>query len=432
MSRIVVADGVLCTGTEILHPATVIIEGERIAEVVSTARKKEGDIRLAASGRLVTPGLVNAHTHIYSALARGISLKDPPPTNFIENLERLWWRLDRALTLEDIELSARLHGLESLRHGVTMLIDHHASQGTIRGSLDTISRALGDLGLRACLCFEVSDRGGPEAVRLGIEENLAFINEAAARGGTMRRARFGLHASFTLSDATLEASVKAAESDSVGFHIHVAEDRIDCHPSGIVERLSSAGVLTKNTICVHGVHLRDSEIETLAASGAWLVHCPESNMNNAVGAASLKRYQDAGVRLALGTDGFTADLLREALMAFLLQNHLAGDPGAGYASVPDLPFKANAALACETFGLQLGRLCPGDPADLVVWDYVPPTPIAVTNIWGHILFGLVGARAEEVIVAGKQVLHAGQAIGCDEIDLAERCTKAARRLWERF
>lgn len=429
MSRIIVTGGILYTGNEILAPADILVEGETIRSLGATDRPLDEDtVHIDASGRLVTPGLINAHTHIYSALARGISLKDTPPANFTEILEKLWWRLDRALTLDDIELSTKLHALECLRNGVTTIFDHHASQRTIRGSLTTISHALSEFGLRGCLCFEVSDREGPEAVREGIKENAAFIDGVATVGGSMRRARFGLHAAFTLSDGTLASCAEAAAPSGTGFHVHLAEDSVD--GPGAASRLEHAGILGPQTICVHGVHLSDVDLESIRASGTWLVHCPQSNMNNAVGAASLERIGGAHVRTALGTDGFTANMLRESLSAHLLQNHLSGNPGAGYAHVPDLLLKGNATLAAETFGVGLGSLAPGGPADLVVWDYRPPTPLTIENLWGHLLFGLVDSKAEQVIIAGKRVLQDGKPIGCDEDALARRCTEAAKRLWE--
>ncbi|MBD3335089.1 MAG: amidohydrolase family protein, partial [Candidatus Eisenbacteria bacterium] len=208
--RIVIENGVVFTGDAVLSGGPVVIEDGRLAAVGSASARpgdaagttgappdrgetpsvdappKPADVtRLDAGGRLVTPGLVNAHTHIYSALARGIALKDAPPRKFDEILGRLWWRLDRALTLEEIALSAKLHGWECLRAGVTAIFDHHSSQTAIRGSLATIATALEELGLRAVLAFEVSDRDGPEAVRQGIAENVAFMQEM--RDSAMRR-----------------------------------------------------------------------------------------------------------------------------------------------------------------------------------------------------------------------------------------------------
>lgn len=463
MIRTFIGNGIVFTGEDVLSPATIAIEGEKIVEIVPGALPeselpKDRDRWINATGRLVTPGLVNAHTHIYSALARGIALKDPPPANFVETLERLWWRLDRALTLEEIGLSARLHGIECLKSGVTTIFDHHASQREIPGSLQAISTALDDVGLRACLCFEVSDRDGEAAARAGIEENRSFIAEcgragsdhgagsdvgssagaSSGAGGSMRRAKFGLHASFTLSDETLRACASAKGAVETGFHIHVAEGLADQLVSrerfgrGVVDRLKEFGILGKGTIAVHGVHLDDREIETIAASGAWHAHCPESNMNNAVGTPVLSRFKRAGVRTALGTDGFTASMLREGLAAHLLQTHMAGDPRAGYETVPSLLFEANAALARETFGLGLGSLTAGAPADLVVWDYVPPTPITRANLWGHVMFGLVNARAVDVMIAGQHRLAGGAVVGEDEEAVLARCRETAARLWERF
>ncbi len=453
MQQQVITNALLYTGDEVLSGATVTIEGDRIASVrasgdsprpvpASTAAPndagRDGAVTLDARGHLVTPGLINAHTHTYSALARGIPLKDPAPDTFVHNLERLWWRLDRALTLGDIDLSARLHGLACLRAGVTTIFDHHASQRAIPGSLGMVSAALYAVGLRACLSFEVSDRQGPAAAAAGIAENLAFIRAAATGDRTRRQARFGLHASMTLSDETLAACTREPEALAAGFHVHVAEDladQADAQRRGacsVVERLAQAGVLTPRTICVHGIHIGAAEMHILAGSRAWLAHCPQSNMTNAVGAAALGRLQAAGVRLALGTDGFTASIVREAVAGHLLHSHTAGDPRAGSTVVPGLLLGANADLASETFGLDLGHLRPGAAADLVLWDYLPPTPLTAESLWGHVMFGLIDARARDVWVAGRRVLADGHPAGWDEDELAVRCREAARRLWERF
>lgn len=443
MSRIIITNGIIYTGDEIIHQGTVLIEGETVAEIVrgggadSFARGADDRV-IDADGRLITPGLVNAHTHIYSALARGIAIKDAPPDNFVQILERLWWRLDNALTLSDIELSAHLHALDCLHRGVTTIFDHHASQTVIVDSLPTIAAALAEHGLRHCLCFEVSDRGGRNAAQAGIEENRRFMESCQSAPSPDRRAKFGLHASMTVSAATLDACREASSDLPGGFHVHVAEDRADqveataSYGQRVIGRLAAAGILTDETVCVHGVHLDEGELKQLAAANSWLAHCPESNMNNAVGAADLGAYRRAGVKLALGTDGFTTDMFRESLAAHLLQNHHRQHPGAGYEVVPDLLFGANATLATETFGLPLGAVKAAAPADLVVWEYRPPTPLSIDNLYGHILFGLVGAVAREVVIAGRHVLAGGSAVTCDEKEIAARCTAAAEKLWERF
>ncbi len=448
MSRIIITDGVVFDGREIIPRATIVVEGETITSIITDSASGEsarytrsaepGDVVINAAGKLVTPGLVNAHTHIYSALARGITLKDEPPVNFVEILKRLWWRLDQALTLEDIRLSAHLHAVECLKNGVTTIFDHHASMTNVRGSLPVIAGALADHGLRSCLSFEVSDRRGAEITAAGIAENMAFINDIAARGGASLCAKFGLHASMTLSDETLRACADSSGALAAGIHIHVAEDQADQDDarergqSSVISRLHEFGLLNENSLCVHGVHLSPEELAILSSTGASLVHCPESNMNNAVGAASLSTYQAAGVKLLLGTDGFTADMTRESLVAHLLQSHLHQDPGAGYSVVPDLLFNANARFASDTFGLGLGCLSESGPADVVVWSYYPPTPFDAASLYGHLMFGLVDARANDVIIAGNYLLRDGLTITCDEMELTSLCSEAAMHLWERF
>lgn len=432
MSRTLWRGGPVFTGAEVIPDGAVIAAGDRVewAGARADAPPAAADETVELGGRLLAPGLVNAHTHVYSALARGIALKDPPPTTFVETLERLWWRLDRALALDDIALSAQLHGLACLRAGVTTIFDHHASERAVRGSLRTLAEALEPLGLRACLCFEVTDREGPEIAAAGIEENAAFLESLAPAGQHHRRGLFGLHAAFTLGDGTLARCATEGQRLSAGFHVHLAESRFDA--GGSAARLEAAGVLGPRTLAVHGVHLDDEALAIVARTRTRLVHCPESNMNNAVGAARLDRLHAAGARVALGTDGFTAHVPREALVATLLQSHASGDSGAGWRTVPRLLLDENPALASETFGVPLGTLAPGAAADLVVWEYVPPTPITTANLWGHVLFGLAPAGARDVWIAGRRVLAEGRPTGLDEGELAAQCRRAAAALWERF
>lgn len=435
-------DALLFDGEQVSPGAALLIAGDRVAWIrrgnASAATAEQPAERIDVRGRLVTPGLVNAHTHIYSALACGIGLKDAPPGDFPQILDRLWWRLDRALDPEAIRLSAQLHAIDCLRCGVTTIFDHHASQGAIDGSLRSIAEALEPAGLRACLCYEVSDRAGERAAAAGIAENVAMIDEAAADRSGRLRALFGLHASMTLGTRTLTACREAHDRHPAGFHVHVAEDAADQRDAErryrmrVVERLAQTGILGPRTLCVHGVHLDALEVEILGRARAYLAHCPQSNMNNAVGVRRLASLVKAGVRVVLGTDGFTAQLWRESLAAHLLQNHLAGDPREGYAVVPGLLTGANPALAQAIFGLPLGRLAAGHPADLVVWDYLPATPLTADNLYGHAMFGLVGARAREVFIAGRRVLAGGDPVGIDEERVRRQAEAVAGALWERF
>jgi putative selenium metabolism protein SsnA len=457
LSRTWIRHALLFDGEAVHEGAGVLLEGGRIAAVAhdgatSAGASPDGATVLDAGGRLVTPGLVNAHTHIYSTLATGIGLAAPPPSGFVGILEKLWWPLDRALELDDIVLSARLCAVElddivlsarlcaveSLRSGVTTLFDHHASQRVVAGTLSAIADALLECGPRACLCYEVSDRAGEAIAAAGIAENEALLRRAAADRDGRLRGRFGLHASMTLGDATLAACRRVAEAHGCGYHVHVAESMADQEDArrrgdtGVVERLARHGVLGPRTLCVHGVHLDDAELERLARSRAHLVHCPQSNMQNAVGAVDLERVARSGVRLALGTDGMTTRIGREALCAHLLQHHRAADPRAGNALVAGLLLDANARLASETFDLPLGRLTVGAPADLVVWDYLPATPVHAANVAGHLLFGLVDARATDVLVGGEPVLAGGRSTRVDEEALRHACRAAASAMWRRF
>jgi len=418
----------------VIRDGAVVVEGDAVLDTGGFGEmlmRYPGAAIHDAGGRTIMPGLINAHAHFYGLFARGISLKDPAPITFRQVLERLWWRLDRALDHEGVRLSALLGGIAALRAGCTTVIDHHASPNCIDGSVDQVAEATGRLGLRACLCYEVSDRDGPERAAAGIAENLRFAAAASGggRGHGRLAAKFGLHASFTLSDATLAAARKAEADLGVGFHIHCAEGPED---RGAAERLRQHGILGPQTIVAHCVHIDDDEMMMLAESGTTVSHQPHSNMGNAVGWSRLLEMERRGVRVALGTDGYTFDMLETMRAAAVLHAHETGLPGTGVGEFGRILLKSNAALASSIFGRRIGSIEPGAVADLLLLDYYPPTPVNAGNLPWHLQFGLAAPQVHTVWVDGRAVLKNREILGADEVALARRANDVAAATWERF
>ena len=390
-----------------------------------------------AGGGLIMPALVNMHEHAYSALARGLSLPGFAPQSFAEILSGLWWRLDAALSAEDIRLSALLTFMDCVKNGVTTVFDHHASYSAIGGSLSLIAEAASQAGLRACLCYEVSDRAGQGAAAQAVAENARFIAECRRGQNPLLAGMMGLHASFTVSDATLAASREAAPVDA-GFHAHLAEgpeDQQHCQNEyglRVVKRLQRQGILGPHSVMVHGVDINEEEIDILAETETALIHNPQSNMGNAVGCAPLQALRAAEVKLGLGTDGYTHDMLESMKAAQLLQKHQLRDANAGFALATDLLFRDNPRLAMRHFSAQLGQIKPGAAADMIVLDYQPFTPLDENNADAHILFGLTGGKVRTVLSAGRLLMHKGELCVLDEEIICAAAKTAARKLWERM
>jgi putative selenium metabolism protein SsnA len=389
-------------------------------------------------GRVIMPGLINTHTHLYSAFARGMALSDDAPGNFSEILERLWWRLDKALTLDDVYWSAMVGMIASIRNGVTTIFDHHASPGALPNSLFRIANAARQTGLRSCLCYEVSDRDGAEIAHQGIEENRTFLQYCKDAGDDRLRGLFGMHASFTLSDETLSRSGQVAAEFGAGFHVHTAEAASDAescrreHGMGIVERWKNYGILKAKTLLAHCVHIDEREIDLLHESRTNVIHNPQSNMGNAVGCAPVLEMMQRGVHVGLGTDGYTADMFESMKAANLLQKHHAGDPRVAWAEPPQMLFSENARIATECFGRRVGELVPGAHADIILVDYDPPTPMSAANLNGHIHFGFTGGAVETVLIGGQIVMDSRQMLDLDEREVMAKSRAAAAEMWKRF
>lgn len=383
------------------------------------------------SGCLVIPGNVCAHHHLYSSLARGMPYRLEPPETFLQVLQRVWWRLDRALDPPSAWASAISGAADALLAGTTTIADHHASPNAIEGRLDAIAGALGDVGARMVLCYEVTDRDGPERAAAGLEESRRHLKEDVGWG--LIRGMVGAHASFTLSDETLAACVDVARSLGVGIHVHVAEDEADERDSvarsgkRVVHRLADAGVLSEHALLAHCVHVDEHEIELIRESGAWVAHNARSNMNNRVGRAPVARLGD---RVALGTDGIDGDMFAESKAAYWRAHE--DDASISPAWVLQR-LAAGARFAAQVFDEPLlGRIEPGAPADLAVLEYDSPTPVSADNIAGHWVFGLSARNVRDVVVGGDLVVRHRSLTRVSEADIRRRSREAAEDLWRRM
>jgi putative selenium metabolism protein SsnA len=436
----VVVAGFSLSGTpkpSVIPDGAVVWQGERILAVGPNAelrRAYPGANFLHARGGLILPGLINLHHHFYSALARGL---DPgtPLNRFIDVLDGLWWRLDRALDPGTVRLSAQLSVADCIRWGCTTVFDHHASPCCLAGSLDIIAEVLHAHGLSAVLCYEVTDRNRHHEARAGIEENLRFIRKQSRHPRI--RGVFGLHASFTLRNETL-AEVAERRPEAAGCHIHVAEDPVDIEASrqafglGPVDRLERVGLLDKRCLLAHGVHLEGDDYAKIARYGAVLIHNPESNANNGVGHLDAVSAARQGCLVGIGTDGMSSAMLRALRSAFLADRARRGHAGAGFEVLPELLFNNAKVARCFLDEPLLGELAPGAPADVIVVDAPPPTPIGPENLFGHLVYGASEAPVRHTVARGRVLLEDFCHKTLDPAELAARASALAPALWQRF
>lgn len=413
----------------LLKKTRLRIDGSEIAAEGPSLVPLKNEEVIDLEGKLVLPGFVNAHTHLYSSLSRGMSTVARAPANFTEILKKIWWKLDVALDEETIYYSALVGAIEAIKCGTTTLVDHHASPSSIKGSLDLIKKALKQVGMRGVLCYEVTDRGGKRKRDEGLAENERFILENYT--DEKFRGYVGAHAAFTLSDQSLSLCGELAAKHNTGVHIHVSEDACDVkdaqrkHQSTVIGRLASHRILTDKSILAHCVHLTPSEFKTSKKTECCLVHNPRSNMNNRVGCAKVHLF---GEKAALGTDGFPADMLEEARFAFHKQRDSHIDEKVDYVKL----FTGGQKLISNIFGKQFGTFDKGATADLVVMNYREPTPMEKDNLLGHYLFGMQSSMVESVMVGGQWVMKDRSIPGIDEEKIFAKSRQLARKLWQRM
>lgn len=427
--------------TPYLEDGCVAVEGNEIAAFGSTADMKAKYPNAEfydAHGRTIMPGLICAHSHIYSAFARGLAIpREHPDRDFIDILENQWWKMDKVLNTADNTYSAYSTGLESVRNGVTTIFDHQASQFHVEGSLFAIDDALKDIGMRRSLCYEVSDRDGEAIADQAIKENIDYIDHAAKDDSDMSKGMLGLHASFTLSEKTLEKCVDAMGNRNAGYHVHTAEGIADLYDSlkkygkRVIERLHDAKLLGEKSLCIHDIHINGAEMDILKATNTAAVHNPESNMGNAVGVTPAMQMLEKGVLLGLGTDAYTQDMFESLKVANLIHRHHLCNPSVGFMESMDMLFKNNAAICARYFQKPLGVIKAGAYADIIVLDYTPHTPLNQNTIAGHVMFGMMGRCVDSTMINGKFVMKDRVMQTVDEQAVLAKAREQSADFWKR-
>lgn len=435
--RIVIRNGYIFTGfktSTILKGKSILIEDGYIKEISSKVKERDCEI-IDASGCIVMPGFINAHMHFYSSLVKGFS-KIKPSKDFIEVLKNLWWRVDKALDRDATYYSALVGCISAIKAGTTTIIDHHSGPGYIRGSLFTIEEAIRMMGIRACLCYEVSDRDGKRARDEGIEENKEFIQYTLKKNDNIISALFGIHASFTVSDETLKKCAEVGNSLGVGFHLHCAESAKDeelClkrYGERVVERFDRFNITGSKSIFAHCVYVNDKEISILSKTNTAVVINPQSNTNNAVGIADIIKFVKKGVITGLGTDAMTLDMLEEARSALFLSHLKNSNPSIGFEEV--LKIMRNNIFIAERYFKDIGEIAPQMNADIVIFDYNPPTPLTKDNFFSHLIFGISQSSCRDVICGGKILMRNRRLTFVDEDEILKKSQKVAKRLWSRI
>lgn len=406
------------------------IAGERIVERGRNLASAEGEEILDLSGITVMPGNINAHGHLYSSLAAGMPAPRAELKTFTDILTEVWWPLDRALDAEANHLSALAGSWDAVRCGTTLIFDHHASLAAVGGSLDRIEQGLAEVGLRGCLCYETTDRGGRGQRDITLQENERYLQKLRDNpAGDVPRFKglVGAHASFTLEERTLTLLEGICSRMGVGLHIHLAEgttDREVSHDRGWkdpLDRLVEFGLVRPGSIFAHGVDLSPIDMQTLEEKGVWLIHCGRSNMNNGVGRAPIDRFP---VNCGVGSDGLDNNMWGELRTSFFRGNEGGRGP-MGYAGAARF-WLGNYRLAREIFGEPFGSLDQGAPADFIILENFQKTPLTSDTWLSHLLFDFHPWDIHTVVVGGRKVYHNGDAPPVSAAVLQ----KTAARMWK--
>jgi len=409
----------------------MLIENGIITQINSAdiSIQQKDFVTIDAGGRVVTIPNVNFHDHIYSRLAKGLPIHGSME-NFPEILENLWWKLDQLLDFDMIRASAYMAAVESIRNGVTYIFDHHSSPSHSLGSLNIIKDSLGEFNIRNVLCFETTDRNGELLKLEALKENTDFYLYNTDENS---KAAFGLHASFTLEDPTLTAVKKFLEKNDIGIHIHLCEDESDKNISLKkygklpVQRLLDFNLLNEKSILVHGVHLTKEEFDLIKSKHPALVVNLDSNLNNAVGTPKFENIPEA-ISVLCGTDGMHANIARSQNQMFLMMRNQKLSFDKAFYHFRKMYFDQHRFV--KKYFPDFSSLQIGDRADLIIWDYVPPTPISQSNFFGHYIYGILERQVHSVIQNRKVLMNNFSLTDIDETKINNYIYEQGKRLVE--
>jgi 5-methylthioadenosine/S-adenosylhomocysteine deaminase len=425
----------------ILENCAIAIENGRIAEIGKTVdleRKHKSVEVIDASGCVVMPGIVCSHSHLYGMLLRGASLKITPPSDFTQILQRVWWPMDEAMSIEDAYASALVACVEFAKSGVTTFADTYSGPNSIQGVLDHIARAVEEVGIRGFIAFEATERHSKDEGRKGLQENVRFAEKSRAKPASKAKPLFSIHASFTVSDDMIKETKRLADKYHAPITIHTSEGlgdvqhNLEHYGKRTVERLQDLGLLGSSTVLAHCVNLNDEEIEIIAKTKTGVAHNPMSNMLNAVGVAPILRMLEKGVNVGLGNDGYIFDMFENMRSAFLLHRVHHRNPNAVDAyTILEMATLNGARL----YGMEkeIGSIETGKKADVVIIKpSILPTPLNAMSVVGHLINTVDGDDVEHVLVDGKPIVKNKRLMTFDGEKAQEISQETASKLWERL
>ncbi len=437
--ELLIKNGMIVTGDKrgtVIQKGYVWVNGSRIAEVSEGEAKFTADTVIDASGCVVIPGLITAHTHLYGILLRGANLNIKPPTDFAQVLQRVWWPVDEALTQEDAYASALSAGADMLRNGSTFFADTYSGPNSIEGSLNEIARGTKEVGIRGILAFEMTERNNPNEANRGFQENIKFIK--SCKKDDLVSGMMSLHASFTVGDEIVTRAVEEAKQLDVPITVHTSEGLVDLYHNlettgeRTVERLDRLGVLGPRTVLAHCVHVNDHEIDLISKRRASVAHNPMSNMLNAVGVAPVPTMLNKGITVGLGNDGWIYDPFENMRCALTVHRLASGNPSI---ISPDDIFRMATIEGAHCYGLgtELGSIEKRKLADIVILEGTrTPTPLTPESIVGHLVNTFSGRDVKHVIVDGKVVVKDRLLTQTSDSHVSEVSIESAKGLWSRL
>lgn len=405
-----------------ISKADLLIEDDRIMEIGII--DKEADEVIDATGKVIMPGLINAHTHIAMSLFRGYS-DDLELMEWLKNV----WKVEDKMSAEDVYYASLLSEIEMIKSGTTTFNDHYFFE-------DETAKATIKSGMRGMLSRVIINEGNEAQKR--IEEAEKLYNDYNNAGEGRIKVVVGIHAPYTCPPKTIESSIALAKKYNIPIHIHYLETKAEMvqikenYNKTVTEYLKDLSLFDSHVILAHGVHVSDDDIKVLRDIRGGIVHNPISNEKLGSGIANTRKLIDSGITVALGTDGQgstnTLDMFEEIKSAAYLQK-VSYEKATAISAEEVL--KMATIEGAKVLGLEndIGTLEVGKKADIIIIDLNKPHLCPVHDLYSTLAYSVNGADIETVIIDGKVVMKDRKVQTLDENEVMQKCNEIIQKLF---
>lgn len=388
--------------------------------------------KIDAKGKLVMPGYIDMHNHLYSSFFQNVPLKTAGIKKYSDFMDKFWWDLTGKLSSDGIYYSAVKGIINSIKAGTTTIFNLHSSPSCVEDSLYDLAEAFEELSMRGVLAYEISNRTSDSDADKMMKINAEFA--AQNKNNPLVSGMMGIYNANEVSDDILREVSKFTDRADLGLMLHLSESEeeedysVDKYKKYCIDRLFDIGLLNEKSLLATANYLDETDISIVKESGAGIVLTPSSAYYKGFDLAPVEALIQNDIPIGLGSDGIYQSIAEEAAFTYKLLRNKGKEFDAGYNGISKIVTDSSFKLTNRFVSKSVGEIKLGAAADIIMLDYIPEHKITEENINTQLLFGIIPSRVTTSIINGNIVMKDYELVGIDENELNEKYLEFASEL----